>query len=75
MSTRSFISFLFGAILVLTACSSGEADGEGGITEGITFRSVDEIIDGELEIANFANDGTANPPTLSACIKFFSDKL
>ena len=62
MSTRPLLSLLIGAILVLTACSSGEADGEGGITEGITFRSVEEIIDGELEIANFANDGTANLP-------------
>lgn len=62
MSTRPFISILFGAIIVLTACSSGEVDGEGGIAEGITFRSVDEIVDSELEITNFANDGTATLP-------------
>jgi hypothetical protein len=62
MSTRSLLSFLLGALLVLTACTSGEADGESGLTEGYTFRSVDEIIDGDLEITNFANDGTASLP-------------
>ena len=32
------------------------------ILDNISFRSIDEILDTELEVANFANDGTATLP-------------
>jgi hypothetical protein len=50
------------AVIALAACSPDELDeveNAPAITEGITFRSIDEIIDAELEVTNFANDGTA----------------
>ncbi|MFA9492048.1 MAG: discoidin domain-containing protein [Anaerolineales bacterium] len=46
-------------IVLLTACSNS---GGTALTEGITFRSVDEIIEGPLEVANFASDGSATLP-------------
>lgn len=46
-------------MVLLAACSnSGGAD----LTEGITFHSVDEIIEQPLEVTNFANDGSATLP-------------
>lgn len=59
-------------LLGLAACNANESEGEpsgespstegGSLLEGYTFRSIDEIIDAELEVANFANDGTATLP-------------
>lgn len=46
-------------IALLAACSNS---GETALTEGITFRSVDEIIERPLEVSNFASDGSATLP-------------
>jgi hypothetical protein len=46
-------------LALLTACTPA---GETALTEGVTFRSVDEIIDQPLEVTNFANDGSATLP-------------
>ncbi len=45
--------------VLLAACSSS---GGSALTEEITFRSVDEIIERPLEVSNFANDGSATLP-------------
>lgn len=50
------------ALLGLVACSSVETSDSSGVTEGYTFRSIDEIVDGDLAVTNFANDGTATLP-------------
>ena len=46
-------------IVILAACSNA---GGAALTEGITFRSVDEIIEQPLEVTNFTNDGSATIP-------------
>ncbi len=46
-------------VALLAACSNS---GGTALTEGITFRSVDEIIDQPLEVTNFASDGSATLP-------------
>jgi hypothetical protein len=43
-------------IVFLAACSNS---GGSALTEGITFHSVDEIIERPLEVTNFASDGSA----------------
>ena len=48
--------------VLLAACSNSSGT---ALTEGITFRSVDEIIEGSLEVTNFANDGSATLPIQS----------
>lgn len=50
-------------LLVLVACSSAEetAD-ENSLTENVTFQSIDQIVDSDLIVTNFANDGTASLP-------------
>ncbi len=52
----------------LVACSTTtpeEADSSSALTEGYTFRSIDEIVDAELIVTNFA-DGTASLPIQSS---------
>ncbi|MFQ5400691.1 MAG: discoidin domain-containing protein [Anaerolineae bacterium] len=53
---------------IAAACASNDT-GTGSssvdslpLTEGITFLPIDEIIDQELEVTNFANDGSATLP-------------
>ena len=58
---RSFVLFAIVAI-ALTACSQSQADSTSAVTEGYNFRPVEDIIDAELEVANFANDGTVTLP-------------
>ena len=58
---RSF-AFLFITGLTLAACSQSQADSTSALTEGYTFRPVEDIIDAELEITNFADDGSATLP-------------
>ncbi len=70
--------FLWGVVLtfVLAACANAaepdtpavtpqpgtENAPASTLTEGVTFRSVNEIIDADLEVTDFANDGTAVLP-------------
>ncbi len=49
--------FIF--IAFLAACTNS---GGAALTEGITFRSINEIIGQPLEVTNFANDGSATFP-------------
>lgn len=77
MKNKKMLTILTIILLTLAACSAADADPEIAIatvgaieeappsdplTDNINFRSIDEIIDEELEIANFANDGTASLP-------------
>ncbi len=52
------LPFLFAFILLAACSNSNSAD----LTEGIIFRSIDEIIEEPLEVTNFANDGSASLP-------------
>jgi hypothetical protein len=64
MKTRLLVFIIFSA-LVLVACAGGEetvVDITSPLTEGITFESIDAIIDRELAVTNFANDGSASLP-------------
>jgi len=58
---RVFILIALAAI-GLAACSSPEAGVSDSLAEVYTFRSVDEIIDQDLEVINFAGDGSASLP-------------
>ncbi len=73
MKTDKRIFFLTLAMLFgLAACNANESGDDpggdaasntaGSLVEGYTFRSIDEIIDADLEVTNFANDGTATLP-------------
>ncbi len=55
-----FIPLLF-LVLLLAACSAAGGD----VPEGYEFRSIDEIVDTELLVTNFANDGTATLPIVT----------
>ena len=46
-------------IIFLAGCSNSNEPSQ---TEGIIFRSIDEIIEQPLEVTNFANDGSASLP-------------
>jgi hypothetical protein len=57
---RKHFSLLFIiAFIFLAACSNSNGASQ---TEGIIFRSIDEIIEQPLEVTNFANDGSASLP-------------
>lgn len=58
---RSFALFAFAA-LALAACSQSQADSTSTLTEGFTFLPVEGIIDAELEVTDFAGDGSASLP-------------
>ncbi len=52
--------------LTLVACGS-DGDGDAAdLTEGVTIKSVDEIVDADLLVTNFASDGTATLPIQSS---------
>ncbi len=46
----------------LVSAQDGADDDLNAILDEITFRSIDEILDTDLEVTNFANDGTASLP-------------
>jgi hypothetical protein len=54
------------AIFAFTACSSGEESDTAELTNGVIFKSVDEIVDTELLVTNFAGDGTATLPVVTS---------
>jgi hypothetical protein len=54
---RLIVCFLF--VWVITAACTSSTN---PLLENVTFRSVDEIIDTDLEVVNFANDGSATLP-------------
>ena len=58
---RSFALFVISA-LALAACSQSQVDSTSTLTESYTFRPVEDIIDTRLEVANFADDGSATLP-------------
>jgi hypothetical protein len=49
-------------VLALAACTSAGETETDSLTQDNDFRSIDEIADAELEVMNFANDGTATLP-------------
>jgi hypothetical protein len=54
------LGFVFS--IALAACSaSGDVQSD-SLTADYEFRSIDEIVDAELEVMNFGNDGTATLP-------------
>lgn len=65
MSKIKWFTLLITSVIALAACSGGtasdttEAD---SLTENYNILSIDEIIDEELVVTNFANDGTASLP-------------
>jgi hypothetical protein len=58
---RTFALFTISA-LALAACSQAQTEPTSSLTEGYTFRPVEDIIDADLEVTNFANDGSATLP-------------
>lgn len=48
--------------LVLAACAAEEQGDTAGLAEGISVKPVDEIVDADLLVTNFAGDGTATLP-------------
>lgn len=55
--------FLVGLIAIgIVGCSSSDESAVSELPEGYSFRPIEEIIDTELEVTNFANDGTATLP-------------
>ncbi len=60
MKKRIPLLLLF-VLFLIAACSTG-ADETNSLTDGYTFKSIDEIIDQELEVTNFAGDGSATLP-------------
>ena len=54
------LGFVFSTVLV--ACSASGEVQPGTLTADYDFRSIDEIVDEELEVMNFGNDGTATLP-------------
>ncbi len=57
--------FLLLSLIVMTliaACSAGDDENKISLTGGYTFSSIDEIIDQELEVINFTNEGSAALP-------------
>ena len=53
----------------MAACSNNVNDAvseESSVLDGYTFRPIEEIIDGSLEITDFASDGTATLPIQSS---------
>ncbi len=65
ISLRSFAFFVISA-LALAACSQSQADSTSILTEGYTFRPVEDIIDADLEVTNFADDGSATLPIFTS---------
>ena len=62
MIKQKYLLLLLSSLILIAACSNDtEGNGE-TLTEGITFKSIDEIIDQELEVSNFASDGSATLP-------------
>ncbi|MEK6220635.1 MAG: discoidin domain-containing protein [Chloroflexota bacterium] len=56
---KIYAPLLFIFILLIAGCSNA---GKTSLNSDVVFRSVDEIIEQPLEIANFANDGSATLP-------------
>lgn len=59
--------YIAGTVLLIGCSALGAAFAQDGtlpddLFTGITFRSVNDILDGELTVTNFANDGTATLP-------------
>jgi hypothetical protein len=54
------------AAVGLAACSAPDKAGSDPLLDNYTFRSIDEIVDTELLVTNFANDGTASLPIESS---------
>lgn len=54
-------------LLLLSACSGGdETPADSPLPEGVTFQPIDAIVDSELVVTNFANDGTASLPIVTS---------
>ena len=59
---RFLLSLTILMSLALAACSSAGEPEADSLTQDYEFRSIDEIVDAELEIMNFGDDGTATLP-------------
>ncbi len=62
MTKRTWIAWLL-SMISLAACAPGSISG--GPTQGVTFRSIDQIVDGDLKVVDFA-DGTARLPVTTS---------
>ena len=58
---RLFAPF-FIVVLALAACSQSQSNATSAITEGYNFRPIEDIIDADLAVTNFAADGSATLP-------------
>lgn len=65
---RNKIVLVLGLVLLLAlvACSAAKEplakEPQDSLTEGVTFQSIDQIVDADLIVTNFAKDGTASLP-------------
>jgi len=62
MKNKQFLLLSLLLLAFTAACSAADDDNRNGLIDSYTFRSVDEIIDQELEVINFAKDGSATLP-------------
>jgi len=69
MKRLAIIFSLFGLLMVIPFVSAQDEESpepvSDEILESITFLPVDTILEGELEVTNFANDGTATLPIVT----------
>jgi len=79
MANKRFLFLAAVVLLALVACSAAEKppaekppaeeapeQAQNSLTEGINFQSIDEIVDADLLVTNFAKDGTASLPIQSS---------
>ena len=70
MRNRHFLVLVVLVLLALVACSASKetpteeapAPVQSSLTEGVIFQSIDQIVDADLIVTNFAKDGTATLP-------------
>jgi len=61
MTTQFARLFALIILMTLAACSPATAS-QSSLPDGVTMRSIDEIVSQPLEVSNFANDGSATLP-------------
>lgn len=62
MIKNRFLLLSLFLVAFIAACSVGDDENENSLTDGYTLKSIDEIIDQELEVTNFTGDGSAALP-------------
>jgi hypothetical protein len=66
MISSRLITIIGLMILVLSACTSGDEGDGASLIDDVAVKSIDEIVESELLVTNFANDGTATLPIQSS---------